>query len=740
MSVRLMKFTALGLAVLSIASALARAEEPAATTVDAGDVEVRSADGMGEVAFEDGVATAQNGVIIRYQGSKLTAKKATFDPKDHTVLVEGDVTIEHPDKAGRTQLWRGEKARYDYIAKSLVADDFRVGQPPFYVAGKHVSGGQTNSVQVVTDAVLTSDDLAKPGYHVKARSITITDRKTFTAKDAVLYMGGTPVMWFPTYTRSLERHPNFWTVTPGYRSLDGPFMLSSYHYSWSTNVVTALNLDWRQKRGIGGGPEIRYDLGDWGKGDAAFYYTRDDASGADPFGNALPSDRHRTTFTHQMSPWDGFNAKAVVREQGDPLVTHDFFESEFRRDTQPKTFFEVSQFWRNFSLDTVAQPQINDFFRTVERLPDVKLTGLRQQIGETPLYYESESSLAYLRYREGLLGSGVATNFSALRADTYHQIVLPRTFFGWLNVTPRTGGRFTHYGDPDGLPTLGEARDRWVFNTGAEVSYKAARVWPGMRNALLDVDGIRHIVEPSINYVYVPRPDKTPVELPQFDTELPAHRLLPLEFPDYNSIDSVDSQNTLRLGLRNKVQTKRAGDVDNVLNWALYSDWRLRPRPGQTTFPDLYSDLDFSPRHWVVLNSQVRYDIYDRDWREANHRLTLLPNDTWNWTLGHRYLRDDPATYGPGNNLISSSLYYRVNEDWGFRVSHYFESRDGVLEEQYYTVYRDLRSWTAALTLRLRDNRTTREDWAIVLTMQLKAFPRFGLGKDSNQADWLLGR
>ncbi|MEI6871908.1 MAG: LPS assembly protein LptD, partial [Verrucomicrobiota bacterium] len=250
----------------------------------------------------------------------------------------------------------------------------------------------------------------------------------------------------------------------------------------------------------------------------------------------------------------------------------------------------------------------------------------------------------------------------------------------------------------------------------------------------------RHIVEPSINYVYVPRPDKTPAELPQFDTELPAHRLLPLEFPDYNSIDSVDSQNTLRLGLRNKVQTKRAGDVDNVLNWALYTDWRLRPRPGQTTFPDLYSDLDFSPRHWVVLNSQVRYDIYDRDWREANHRLTLLPNDTWNWTLGHRYLRDDPATYGPGNNLISSSLYYRVNEDWGFRVSHYFESRDGVLEEQYYTVYRDLRSWTAALTLRFRDNRTAREDWAIVLTMQLKAFPRFGLGKDSNQADWLLGR
>ena len=564
-SARLMKFTALGLAVLSAASALARAEEP---VVAAGEIDVRSADGMGEVEFDSatGSATAQNGVVIRVQGSKLTAKKVILDQANHTVLAEGDVTIEHLDKASRTQLWRGEQARYDYITKSLVADGFRLGQSPIFASGKQLSGGQTNSVQIATDALLTTDDLAEPSYYVKARSITITDRKTFTAKDAVLYLGRTPVMYFPSYTRSLERHPNFWTVTPGYRSLYGPFALTSYHYFWSTNIETALNLDWRQKRGVGVGPELNYDLGRWGQGNAEFYYTRDEDAGVDPLGNTLPSDRHRTTFTHQMSPWDGFSAKAVVREQGDPLVVHDFFEGEFRRDTQPKSFFEAGQFWRNFSLDAVAQPQINDFFRTVERLPDVKLSGLRQQIGETPLYYETESSLAYLRYREGLLGSGGATNFAALRADTYHQVVMPPTFFGWLNVTPRAGGRFTHYGDPDGLPALGEARDRWVFNTGTEVSFKAARVWPGVRNEMFEVDGLRHIVEPSINYAFVPRPDKQPYELPQFDRELPSHRLLPLEFPDYNAIDSVDSQNTLRFGLRNKVQTKRAGEVENVLN------------------------------------------------------------------------------------------------------------------------------------------------------------------------------
>ncbi len=733
-----MKFTPLGLAILAAAAVLAR-ETPA--TPDP-ELIVRSS-GKGSSFEFDGVhAVANDGVIVEYGSSTVTARKITLDRDHQTVFAEGDVLIQFPDKQGRMQLWRGEAVYFNYETKALSADDFRVGQPPFFAKGKQLKAGKNRAQQVAEGAVITTDDLAEPGYHIRAKRLVFIPGKIMTAEEATFYVGKTPVMYFPTYTRSLERHPNFWTLTPGYRSLYGPFALTGYHYFWNTNVETVLNLDWRQKRGIGVGPEINYDLGQAGKGTAEFYYTRDDAPGLNGAGLPLPSNRHRTTFTHEMEPWDGFNAKAVVREQGDPLVVHDFFENEFRRDTQPKSFFEASQFWRNFSLDVMAQPQINDFFRTVERLPDLKVTGLRQQVWDTPVYYETESSVAYLRYRDGLLGSGVSTNFSAMRTDTYHQFVLPQTYFGWLNFTPRAGGRYTYYGDPDGLPVPGGARDRWVFNTGAELSFKASRVWQGIRNETLDVTGVRHIVEPSINYVYVPRPDRQPYELPQFDQELPSHRLLPLDFPDYNSIDSVDSQNTLRLGLRNKVQTKRTEGVENVLNWALYTDWRMRPRTGQTTFPDLYSDLDFSPRSWAVFNSQLRYDINGRDWRESNHRLTLLPNGDWNWTLGHRYLKDDPTPggYGPGNNLISSSLYYKINEDWGFRFSHYFEARDGVLEEQYYTLYRDLRSWTAALTVRLRDNRQSTADWAIVLTLQLKAFPRFGLGKDTDRADWLLGR
>src|SRR5206468_11039401 len=80
-------------------------------------------------------------------------------------------------------------------------------------------------------------------------------------------------------------------------------------------------------------------------------------------------------------------------------VQHYFFEREDRQDTQPSTYFDVRKFWQNFSLETYVQPRINDFLETVERLPDIRLTGFRQQLGETPVYYESESSAGYYHRR-----------------------------------------------------------------------------------------------------------------------------------------------------------------------------------------------------------------------------------------------------------------------------------------------------------------------------------------------------
>jgi hypothetical protein len=181
----------------------------------------------------------------------------------------------------------------------------------------------------------------------------------------------------------------------------------------------------------------------------------------------------------------------------------------------------------------------------------------------------------------------------------------------------------------------------------------------------------------------------------------------------------------------------------------------------QETFANVYSDMDVKLRSWLTLNSQVRYDVENRRFNETYHRLTLQPNNVWSATVSYRYLiNNDQALVDPlilqsrsretmpesafeipGHKTIQASLHYRLNENWAARVAERFEARDGTLEEQQYTIYRDLRSWTAALSLRIRQNHDVgaKNDFTIAVTFSLKAFPRFGLGSDTDQPQLLLG-
>jgi LPS-assembly protein len=696
-----------------------------------------SAVGEGDVFynFETGTIVVTNAFVARYADALLTADRGEFDLGSGESVLEGNVTLQRSN-----QIWRGSRIRYNFITGLVETEAFRTGRPPFFAEAERLTVDLTNQVYRATEAYVTTEDVTRPGVRVRARSMTIAPGRYFSARHAVFYIGGVPVFYLPYVRYNLDRDSNHFRFTPGYRSLYGPYLLGGYHWWWGRNLSGVVHLDYRTKRGLAGGPDVAYDAGRWGRGDVRFYYLHDQdpEAGSSTTTNSISSSRHRLYFTHQAALRPNLDATLAVRRQSDAYVTRDFLESEYRENPQPPSFLDVSQRWPNFTLSLLAQPRLNDFFETVERLPEIRLTAFRQQLGLSPFFYEGENSAGY--YQRRFAANSPSNDFSAFRADTFHQVVVPITMFGWLNLTPRVGGRFTHYGETDGVgPTLNE-QNRAVFNTGAELSLKASRLWPGARSRLLDLDGLRHIVQPAINYAYVPKPGVRPPDLPQFDTEHPTLRLLPVDFPDYHALDAIDAQNVLRLGLVNKIQTKRRDQLDHMLHWSLFTDWRLDRQPGQFTFADLYSDLDLKPRSWLILSSETRYDVERHKFRLAQHLLTLVPDSRWSWSLGHRYLRADPELGFPlGNNLFISTFYYRFSENWGVRLSHHYEARDGTLEEQYYTLYRDFRNWTGAITFRVRDRREDDMDYGVAATFSLKAFPRFQLGDDVNKPSLLLG-
>jgi len=684
--------------------------------------------------------TGTNGVCVKYGETVLMADTVSVNRQTGETVANGHVRIEEGD-----QIWVGEHIRYNFKTHQMQSEEFRTGKPPVFAQGRQLQGDITNKTYNARHALVTTDDVSDPAIRIRASRIKIVPGKYIEMWNAVLFMDGVPTFYFPYYRRNLGMHANNFNFTPGYRTAYGPFLLNTYTWYLGDALDGKIHLDYREKRGVGAGPDLKLHLGQWGEAEFKYYYLRDQHPNASVSTNsfpnlgAMPENRQRFYLGYQATPFTNLNVKALVNYQGDALVLHDFFEGDYRNNPQPNTFIEVNQYWDNWSLDAETTPQVNDFFDQVERLPDVKLTGFRQQIFDTPLYYESESSAGYYRRFFAATNNNLfsATNsppaYSAARADTFHQLLLPWMFFNWLNVTPNVGGRFTYYSEESGPGGTNDETDRVVFNTGVGTSFKVSQLWAGATNSLLDIDGLRHIVEPSVNYVYVPRPTTPPSRLPQFDSEQPSLLLLPIQFPDYNDIDSIDSQNVIRFGLRNTLQTKRDGQLDNVLDWNVLLDWRLRPETGQQTFNDLYSKLTFKPRSWIALDSQLRYDINGGNLNLAFHQLTLTPNERWSWGIGHWYLRSGFDGFTGGDNLITSAFFYRLNDNWGLRMMHDFNAENGRLQEQFYTIYRDLRSWTGALTFRVVDNGNGPKDFTVAFTFSLKAAPKTYVGGDTVQ-------
>jgi LPS-assembly protein len=696
----------------------------------------------GHVDFDpaSGLWSGTNGIFVKYGGETLTADSASLDPKSGEITADGHVRIESGD-----ELWVGDHIRYNFKTHRMRSEQFRTGKWPVFASGTDLTGDASNRVYTADNAAVTTDDTADPAFQVRASRIKIVPGKSVQMWNAVMYAGGVPVFYFPYYKRNLGPHANNFITTPGFRSTYGAYALNTYNWFLGDVADGKIHADYRSKRGVGAGPDVNLHLGRWGQVGLNYYYMHDQrpntSTNAFPQYGGIPKDRQLFGFDWQATPATNLNLKALVNYQSDPLMMHDFFEGDYANNPQPGTFVEANKYWDNWSLDALATPRVNSFFDQVERLPDVRLTGFRQQVLDTPVYYDSESSAGWYRqfnsyadiytngYYQGTNGFYAA---SAARADTYHQLTLPWMFFHWLNVTPRVGGRLTYYSAQNitnGVPNSDVYRG--VFNTGVSASFKASQLWADATNSFLQVDGLRHIIEPSANYVFVPDPSTPPASLPQFDGEQPSLMELPVSFPDYNNIDSIDTQNVIRFGLRNTLQTRREGALDNLLDWNLQLDWRLNPKAGQQSLDDLYSAFAFKPRLWLTAESQTRYNL-DGGLNMTFQQLTFAPGDRWSWGVGYWYLRG--GAWGNStwteNNIATSTFFVRMGDNWGARVTENYNIVTERLQNQFFTLYRDLRSWTTALTFRMSNDTGGPVDYTIALMFSLKASPSTTVGQD----------
>ncbi len=730
--------------------------------------------------MERNIATADENVVIHYGETVIYCDHAQYNPETRDVLVQGSVRIY---REGR--LLTGERAVYNLESKQLTAADFRGAVTPYLFAGDSLSTLGTNAY-MIKDAVFTTSDNSKPDYYIKAKSARVYPNDRVIFRGVKIYVGRTPIFWLPYVYQSLNKEQGF-LITPGYTSVWGLSLLGQYTFPIG-EMSGRLHLDVMSSRGVG----VGFDAF-WGKSALGHH---PDAAADEPTAAAVASGaataatpllpaskrrenwgRFRSYFINDANP--GTNKTSLSREPIDPnryrvslqdrtyltediyasidinklsdaRFLQDFVPNEFRRNPNPDNMVAVTKWDENYAGTFIVRKNLNEeHFDATERLPEGVFEMKRQPLWGSRFFYESETSAGY--YRRNFAGDSPLPDYDSVRADTFHQITMPQTYFGWLSLVPRAGLRGTYYSDtgkfedvqkttivkskildePDTVTTTtlhklnsGGSVFRPVVNAGMEASFKFSRAFEQVQSRAWGLDGLRHVVQPYANASFV-YSGQDPEDILQLDRINRSTQLPPLDFPQFNAIDAIDNWSVLRLGVRNRLQTRRDSSTLNWLELNTFVDVEIdRPDflgaadPG--TFSNVFNRLRWTPLPWVSLNIDSQLPLLDTGFTEVNSNLVFMVNPNIQLNVGQRYIHNHPLIQE--SNQVTFGGYFRFNDNWAFSFRERYELADSVLESQRYEIHRDLSSWVASLGFVVADNRGV-SDYGVTLTFTLKDFP-----------------
>ncbi len=758
--------------------------------------------------YEGGIYYAKDNVVVTYGGDVLMADEVHFNPQSKEATAKGNVRLYMLG-----QIYRGDLLTYNFRTKKMLSEKFRFLDGKMMVEGESIDSPELGHYDIAGGDYST-DNRETPGWKTKASSVSIYPGDKTIVENSVGYFGDVPFFYFPhlsLYERDMGDSPD---ISFGSVSRLGMFVQGAYRFALTDKVKGEVNLDYYGRRGWAGGAALSYvtpgknsdhpltevALRGWYINDRGYQIYEGDAErpadSAPPRGRYYFPYKHNTTIMKGGNPVDkdrapdfdasSLSSRSRVNVLSDAYVTQDFFAAEYIQDQQPNTYADVMYQDPNFTVTANARTQINNLFQTQQQKPSAKIEFKRQFIpgtydkedllknpdGNPGLAYEGESSVDNL----GTQWNQVAnqTDYSALRYDTYHQLLYPRQYFNWLNLTPRAGIRGTVY-TKSNLTTDGVAQNtqtgptgnsqnladtslfRYVFNFGIDASTKAYATWNDVKNKAWAIDGIRHVFEPFIQASYIPQPNVRPTEFAGYDNRINTTESRTLNSTLYNSVDSIDRLLIVRPGMMNRMLTKRDGAPYELANWKIYTDYQpIRPDLTSLNFstvqapetvpssiPQLYNVFNFMPVPWWTGTVGATTAISGNGFNSLNlgSRWQALP--ALELGLGYSYLdgfnyldalnnQDVTTTGAAQTSLINGSASYRLNESWFANAGVTYSVSPSLLQQVNVGLYRDIGAWILGGQVGNRQNNGAPSEFVALATLTLKAFPDLPLGFNQN--------
>lgn len=648
-----------------------------------------------EYLHEQQKVVGTGNVSIDYEDTKLTADKITVHMDTKLAIAEGNVVLKQ-----KGSIFKGARAEYDFGKKIGNVSQMEAEiEPTYFGKAERIERVAVDHYRAKNVSVTTCCG-ESPFYTIHAQDIDIYPGKKVVIKNAVVRVKGVPIFYLPIYVQPLfdfERFPA--QVVPGKNQEWGAFMLSKWRYNLVSepdlSVKGNLQLDYRERRGVGVGAEGFYKGDKVGRGAVKVYGIDDKKPPAN-----IDSERYRAQWRHQSKLAEDTTLTLEANKLADRDVIKDFmYREEYETNALPDNYVSIIKARPEYTLSLLDRERFDDFYSVTERSPELRFDTYNRRFAETPFYFREEMQFSNLHRK----AAGSDEGSHATRFDTNHTLTYAGRV-GAISIDPHVGTRQTYYsrnvtgGDTDFV--------RGTFDGGVDLSTRFYKTYDAyVKSFGLDYNQLRHIFTPTLSYHYRPNPTVPRTVLQQFD-----------------ALDSIDKQNFIRFNFENKIQTK-----EHQKDGLLVAREIARVIPFFDT--DLHTgrlenvgyDAEFRPYTWLGIESDATYNARTRDIATANFDLHFT-KDKYEMSVGQRYLQNE-------SSQTTAQFRWKLRQDLEIRLYERYEFQTKEPKETEVTLTKEFNCLIVDFTYNHRDGDT------FFFVFRLKGFPRasFSLSKSYTQ-------
>ncbi|MEE9394196.1 MAG: LPS assembly protein LptD [Planctomycetota bacterium] len=539
------------------------------------------------------------------------------------------------------------------------------------------------------DTTFTTNPSVEPGYRLVTPSARVeidekaVDRQgnsyrnvRFELDSSVLYIGELPILKTPPFSgQTKDRGGNL------YRRIE---VDSSKKFGPSARLTLGKEIwfdderwgdlefygQYFGKRGLGGGIDLRYEQTDY-RGSLRGVYQRD--RGRDElFNTPTDKDRGRVLLRHRHQLPEHIQLDIELSKISDRGFLSEYYENEFQSDKEQETLIYAKRAVGASALTFLANTRLNDFQTQTEFLPRASYQLISYPLidigNRSSLYFDAryEVSNARLRFDDELHRPNART----YRADFDQTVALP-FFLGPVKIEPFVGFRYTRYGRG---ALVDESFDRIGNLYGARATTQLSRTFDA-RGGLFNLDGLRHIVTPSVEYRNISHVSHSVDDFIPFD-----------------DVELFTEREELVFRLRNRLQTQwHDGDNSEVVDLIdLDLKWTFFPSAERDNFGhhvgnlDVEADFRLSPE--LIWSTDFEYSFVLDELEIFNTTLGWAPRPSLLLAAGYR-------RFVGVNDAIFVTTQWRASQKLGIQIYSGYDFVEDDLQDQRLTIQRFGEDW-----------------------------------------------